>query len=211
VGALRQPGLSQFFTTPPPDCASAIVKFRSVSVVTVGTPLHVNMLAVSLLVWKYLGPPVRDPHHHPAAPAPPTSGVVASRQSPALLGIIARKPQDGKLPSRESSKGDQRYSADLFQERQHSRPSRCSRLPIGPAYAQSVKVVFSGGFKPPCWTFGSLLVTQRGWLFRDIQGRTTPAAGAPGAATSLTVSVSVACLVYVVIICTDRVTPSYVF
>jgi hypothetical protein len=77
MGALHQPGLSQFFTTPPLDCVSAIVKFRSVSVVTVGTPLHVNLLAVSLLVWKYLRPPVRDPHHPPAAPAPPTNWVVA--------------------------------------------------------------------------------------------------------------------------------------
>ena len=61
------------------------------------------------------------------------------------------------------------------------------------------------------WTFGSLLVARLGWLFRDIQGRATPAAGPPGANnTSLTVSVSVACLVYVVI-CTDKVTPSYVY
>ena len=45
------------------------------------------------------------------------------------------------------------------------------------------------------------------WLFRDIQGRATPAAGASGAGTSLTVSTSVACLV-IVVICTYRVTNS---
>jgi hypothetical protein len=84
-----------------------------VSVVIVGTPLHVNLLAVSLLVLKYLGPPVRNPHHHPAAPTVPMSGVVASRHTPAVLGIIARKPPYGKLPSHESSKGVQRYSANL--------------------------------------------------------------------------------------------------
>jgi hypothetical protein len=118
MGALRQPGLSRFFTNPPLDCASTIVKFRSVSDVTVGTPLQVNLLAVSLLVLKYLGRPVRDP----------VSGVVASRHTPAVLGIIiARKPQDGKLPSHESSEGDQRYSANLSQERQHSRPLHSNR------------------------------------------------------------------------------------
>jgi hypothetical protein len=130
MGALCQPGISRFFTTHPPDCASTIVKFRSVSVVTVGTPLHVDLLAVSLLVWKHLRPPVRDPHHHLTAPAPPTSGVVTSRHTPAVLGFIARKPPDGKLPSHESSKGDQRYSSKLSQERQQSRPPHSNRAGI---------------------------------------------------------------------------------
>ena len=47
MGALRQSGLSRFFTTLPPKASSASVKFRSVSVVIVGTPQHVNLLAVS--------------------------------------------------------------------------------------------------------------------------------------------------------------------
>ena len=67
MGALCRSYLSQVFTTLPPDCASAIVMCRSVFVVVVGTPLHVNLLAVSLLVWKYLGPHVRVPHHHSAS------------------------------------------------------------------------------------------------------------------------------------------------
>jgi hypothetical protein len=49
------------------------------------------------------------------------------------------------------------------------------------------------------WTFGSLLVARLGWLFRDIQGRATPAAGAPGADTLFAVSASVDCLVLVVV------------
>ena len=60
---------------------------------------------------------------------------------------------------------------------------------------------FSGGFEPPVGLFGSLLVARLGWLFRDIQGRATPAAGAPGAVTVFAVSASVDCLV-IVVICT---------
>jgi hypothetical protein len=84
------------------------------------------------------------------------------------------------------------------------------RISIGPAYAQPVEVVFSVGFEPPHWTFGSRIIAPLGWLFRDIQSRATPAAGASSADTSLNASVSVTCLEHVVIR-TDRVTPSYVF
>jgi hypothetical protein len=84
------------------------------------------------------------------------------------------------------------------------------RIPIGRAYAQPFKVVLSGGFGPPHWNFNTLLVAQLGWLFSDIQGRETPAAGVPDADTSFTVSISVACLVNLVT-CPDRVTLSYVY
>jgi len=66
--------------------AVAIVQFRSVSVVIVGTPQHVNLLAVSLLIVEvFVGPIVRGPHRN--LPAPAASYQQGERIAPTIPAV----------------------------------------------------------------------------------------------------------------------------
>jgi hypothetical protein len=138
-GAVYQ--VSRCLTSLPPDCASAIVKLGSVPVVIVGTPLHV--LAVSLLIVEVFGIPSSEvPTEIMQFPHLRSQGVVASRHSPLVCRRMLELPDD-KLPSHESSKGDQRYSA------QRKATVVAPRILIGPAYARSVKLCFRVGLSHP--------------------------------------------------------------
>jgi hypothetical protein len=146
-----------------------------------------------------MGPPVEGPHGSPVAPPRSCQWVNASRHN-SICPRILRKLPDDELPCLSLAR-----CSLVLRVLQHLRIRQSYSIYWSACAA--TELCFRIGFEPPRWTFGSLLVARLGWLFRDIQGRATPAAGAPGADTSLTVSASVACLVLVVI-CTDRVTPS---
>ena len=109
----------------------------------VGTPLHVNLLAVSLLIVEVFGiPSSKVPTEIRQSQHLKSRGVVASRHSPFVCRRMLELPDD-KLPCHESSKGDQRYSA---QRNNSSRPSRFNRAGIR---SDARQVVFSGGSEPP--------------------------------------------------------------
>ena len=145
MGALCQPGLSRLFTTIPLDCAGAIVQFRFVSAVTVGTQLHVNLLAVSLLVWKYFRTPRQG--------SPPPSGKLP-RLLPAGWSHDATLPLCSQLLHRSHQMASYHLTS-LARGTSGTVPISLKkgnivapRIPIGPAYAQSVKVVLLDGFEP---------------------------------------------------------------
>ena len=99
-------------TTLPPEASSAFVKFRSVSVVIVGTPQHVNLLAVSRSdVGSIWDPPAEVPTEIRQLPRLLPAGWSHHATIPAVRYYRTEATQDDELPSHESSKGDQRYSA----------------------------------------------------------------------------------------------------
>ena len=110
-----------------------------------GTPLHVNLLAVSLLIVEVSGiPSSKVPTEIRQLPHLRSQGVVASRHSPFVCRRM-RELQDDKLPCHESSKGES-LGVQCPKEGNSSRPSRFNRAGIR---SDARQVVFLGGYEPP--------------------------------------------------------------
>jgi hypothetical protein len=155
------------FPSPPHDSASTIVKFRAVPVVIVGTLTAKRESVIGILAgWEAFGTPRCGSHHCPANSR--ASYQRGGRTTP-HADVVRGSHKMASCPPMSLARGTSGTVPISLKKGNIVAP----RIPIGPAYAQSVKVVFPCGFKPPHWTFGSLLFARLGWLFRDIQGHAT--------------------------------------